>query len=54
MKPVTVTPGIACGYWNARKRSALRALVGAELGDVVAVKEDLALGDLVGGWPMSA
>ena len=43
---MTVTPGMACGYWKARK-SPRCAFVGAELGQVLAVEQDLALGHLV-------
>ena len=44
-----MTPGIACGYWNARKRPFCARSSAAGLGQVLAVEEDLALGDLVGG-----
>ena len=44
-----MTPGIACGILEREEEAALRALVGAELGQVLAVEEDLALGDLVRG-----
>ena len=41
-KFVTVTPGIACGYWNARKRPFCARSSAAGLGQVLAVEEDLA------------
>ena len=44
---VTVTPGIATGYWKAMKRPSARALVGVGLGDVLRRGSRIcALGDL--------
>ena len=45
---MTVTPGIACGYWKARKSPRCARSSAPELGDVLAVEQDLPLGDLVG------
>ena len=42
----TVTPGIATGYWKAMKRPGAGALLGVGLGDVLALEDDLAVGDL--------
>ena len=39
MKLATVTPGIACGYWNTEEQAELRSLVGAQLRDLPAVEE---------------
>ena len=39
---------------EGEEETPLRALVGPALGDVHAVEEDLALGDLVGGVPHQA
>ena len=47
-KLVTVTPGNRVRVLEGEEEAPLRALVGPELGDVVAVEQDLALGDLVG------
>jgi hypothetical protein len=47
-KFVTVTPGTAWGYWNARKRPALRALVRLHVQHALAVEEDVPVRDLVG------
>ena len=38
---VTVTPGMATGYWKAMNRPSAGALVRVGLGDVLAVEEDL-------------
>ena len=45
---MTRTPGIACGYWNARKSPLCARSSAPGLGDVLAVEEDLPLGHLVG------
>ncbi len=45
----TLTPGISSGCWNPRKMPRAAALVGGELGDVLAPEPDGAGGDLVGG-----
>ena len=47
-KFVTVTPGNRVRVLEREEEALLRALVGAGLGQVLAVEEDLALGDLVG------
>ena len=46
-KLVTVTPGNRVRVLEREEEAALRALVRPELGDVLAVEEDLALGHLV-------
>jgi len=46
---VTLTPGIACGYWKARKSPFCARSVSLHLDDVLTVEQDLALRDLVGG-----
>lgn len=43
------TPGISTGAWKLRNRPARRTLVGGELGDVLAVKDDAAVVDRVDG-----
>ena len=46
-KLVTVTPGIACGYWKARKRPRCARSSAPSSVRSLAVEEDLALGHLV-------
>ena len=48
---VTDTPSIDSGYWKARNRPGLGPHVGGPAGDVLAVEQDGAGGDRVGGVP---